>query len=66
MFENEFLTEQIKRLRLNLKHEYYKITAVSQGRELASNFAKTKDNDLTVIVYNFVDMLSHSRMDMRQ
>ncbi len=64
MFENEFLTEQIKRLRLNLKHEYYKITAVSQGRELATNFAKTKDNDLTVIVYNFVDMLSHSRTEM--
>ena len=64
MFENEFLTEQIKRLRLNLKHEYYKITAVSQGRELAANFAKTKDNDLTVIVYNFVDMLSHSRTEM--
>ena len=64
MFENEFLTEQIKRLQLNLKHEYYKITAVSQGRELAANFAKTKDNDLTVIVYNFVDMLSHSRTEM--
>ncbi len=64
MFENEFLTEQIKRLRLDLKHEYYKITAVSQGRELAGNFAKTKDNDLTVIVYNFVDMLSHSRTEM--
>jgi DNA-binding response OmpR family regulator len=64
MFENEFLTEQMKRLRLDLKHEYYKITAVSQGRELAANFAKTKDNDLTVIVYNFVDMLSHSRTEM--
>ena len=64
MFENEFLTEQIKRLGLNLKHEYYKITAVNQGRELAANFAKTKNNDLTVIVYNFVDMLSHSRTEM--
>ncbi len=64
MFENEFLTEQIKRLGLNLKHEYYKITAVNQGRELASNLAKIKNNDLTVIVYNFVDMLSHSRTEM--
>lgn len=64
MHENEFLTEQIKRLGLDLVHEYYKITAVSQGRELAANFAKTKKNDLTVIVYNFVDMLSHSRTEM--
>lgn len=64
LFENEFLTEQLKRLRLNIKHEYYKITTLAKGRDLASNFAKTKDNDLTVIVYNFVDMLSHSRTEM--
>ncbi len=64
LFENEFLTEQLKRLHLNIKHEYYKITTLAKGRDLASNFAKTKDNDLTVIVYNFVDMLSHSRTEM--
>jgi len=64
LYENEFLTEQIKRLNLNLNHEYYKITNLNSGRDLANNFAKTKDNDLTVIVYNFVDMLSHSRTEM--
>lgn len=64
LYENEFLTEQIKRLNLNIKHEYYKITNLYSGRDLANNFAKTKDNDLTVIVYNFVDMLSHSRTEM--
>lgn len=64
LYENEFLTEQIKRLNLNIKHEYYKITTLAKGRDLANNFAKTKDNDLTVIVYNFVDMLSHSRTEM--
>ncbi len=64
LFENEFLTEQIKRLNLNLTHEYFKITSLSQGRDLASNLAKIKSNDLTVIVYNFVDMLSHSRTEM--
>jgi len=64
LYENEFLTEQIKRLHLNISHEYYKITSLSKGRDLANNFAKTKDNDLTVVVYNFVDMLSHSRTEM--
>ncbi|MEN8187325.1 MAG: bifunctional response regulator/alkaline phosphatase family protein [Bacteroidota bacterium] len=63
LFENEFLTEQIKRLNLNISHEYYKITSLSGGKDLANNFAKTKDNELTVIVYNFVDMLSHSRTE---
>ncbi len=64
LFENEFLTEQLKRLKFHIKHEYYKISSMAQGKDLASNFLKTKDNDLTVIVYNFVDMLSHSRTEM--
>jgi CheY-like chemotaxis protein len=64
LFENEFLTEQLKRLRLDIKHEYFKITSLPQGKELATNFKSIKDNDLTVIVYNFVDMLSHSRTEM--
>ena len=64
MFENEFLTMQIKRLNLNIKHEYFKITNLPKGRELAANFKSIKENDLTVIVYNFVDMLSHSRTEM--
>ncbi len=64
LYENEFLTAQIKRLKLNIKHEYYKISSMAQGKDLAANFGKTKDNDLTVIVYNFVDMLSHSRTEM--
>lgn len=64
MHENEFFTEQLKRLKLDLKHEYFKITSLNKGRDLASNLGKIKDNDLTVIVYNFVDMLSHSRTEM--
>jgi hypothetical protein len=35
-----------------------------KGRDLAANFRAIKENDLTVIVYNFVDMLSHSRTEM--
>ena len=49
---------------MNITHEYYKITTLGQGKDLASNLAKIKDNDLTVVVYNFVDMLSHSRTEM--
>jgi hypothetical protein len=64
LFENDFLTAQLKRLSLDIKHEYYKITNMPKGRELAANFKGIKNNDLTVIVYNFVDMLSHSRTEM--
>ena len=64
LFENEFLTSQIKRLNLNIRHEYYKITNLKSGKELADNFNGTKQNDLTAVVYNFVDMLSHSKTEM--
>ncbi|WP_104733716.1 T9SS response regulator signal transducer PorX [Hanstruepera ponticola] len=65
LHEAEFLDAQMKRLGLNhLKHEYYKITNLKNGKKLVDNFKGLKDNDLTVVVYNFVDMLSHSKTEM--
>ncbi len=65
MFEEDFLRTQMKRLGLNnLKYEYYKITNLKSGKKLVDNFNSIKDNDLTVVVYNFVDMLSHSKTEM--
>lgn len=64
MFENEFLTDQIKRLNLSIKHEYYKIVSLKDGKDLAINYNGTKQNNLTVLVYNFVDILSHSKTEM--
>jgi hypothetical protein len=34
------------------------------GKKLAENFKSKANNDLTVLVYNFVDMLSHSKTEM--
>ncbi len=64
MHENEFLTAHLQRLGIDIKHEYYKITNERSGKTLAANFKGLKDNDLTVVVYNFVDMLSHSKTEM--
>jgi len=64
MHENDFLEAQLKRLGLSIKHQYHKITNENSGRKLAETFKTQKDNDLTVIVYNFVDMLSHSKTEM--
>jgi hypothetical protein len=64
-YEGEFLQAQLKRLGLaHLKHEYFKITNLKSGKKLVENFKSKKDNDLTVVVYNFVDMLSHSKTEM--
>ncbi|WP_456442192.1 T9SS response regulator signal transducer PorX [Psychroserpens sp.] len=65
LYENDFLQGQLKRLGLqNLKTEYHKITNLKAGKRLVDNFKTLKDNDLSVIVYNFVDMLSHSKTEM--
>lgn len=64
MHENDFLKAQIQRLRLDIKHEYFKITNLNAGKKLANNFKSCASNNLTVVVYNFVDMLSHSKTDM--
>ncbi|MGB5821353.1 MAG: bifunctional response regulator/alkaline phosphatase family protein [Saonia sp.] len=64
LFEDKFLGSQIKRLGLDIKWEYHKISSLRQGKQLSQNFKSQKDNDLTVIVYNFVDMLSHAKTEM--
>ncbi|NMH88306.1 T9SS response regulator signal transducer PorX [Flavivirga algicola] len=65
MHEAEFLDAQIKRLGLtHLNYDYHKITNLKNGKKLADNFKSLKNNDLTVIVYNFVDMLSHAKTEM--
>ncbi len=64
LFENKFLEAQLQRLGLNLNWEYHKISSLKQGKNLSQNFNSQKKNDLTVLVYNFVDMLSHSKTEM--
>jgi CheY-like chemotaxis protein len=64
LFEDKFLEEQLRQLGLNLEWEYHKISSLKQGKHLSQNFNSQKKNDLTVIVYNFVDMLSHSKTEM--
>ncbi|WP_418509935.1 PglZ domain-containing protein [Corallibacter sp.] len=65
LHEAEFLEAQMKRLGLShLKHEYYKVTNLKNGKKLVDSFKGLKENDLTVVVYNFVDMLSHSKTEM--
>ncbi|TQD39069.1 T9SS response regulator signal transducer PorX [Haloflavibacter putidus] len=64
MHEEEFLRAQMKRLGLDYKMEYHKITSLKKGKKLVDNFKTLKENDLNVVVYNFVDMLSHSKTEM--
>ncbi|WP_266365014.1 T9SS response regulator signal transducer PorX [Tellurirhabdus rosea] len=62
--EDQFLKRQIEQARLNTKFSYHKILNTNQGKSLVDNFSNLMQNGLNVIVYNFVDMLSHARTDM--
>ncbi|MDI9258279.1 MULTISPECIES: T9SS response regulator signal transducer PorX [Flavobacterium] len=64
LYEAEFLTAHLKRLGLNIKQDYFKITNLAGGKKLADNFKALKDNQLVTVVYNFVDMLSHAKTEM--
>jgi DNA-binding response OmpR family regulator len=63
-FEEQFLQAQLKRLGKDVKMSYNKITNHNAGKKLAENLNNLFQNKLNVIVYNFVDMLSHARTDM--
>ena len=66
MFEAEFLADNLQRLgKGSCKHSYTKITNIEFGRKVVNQIPNMKNNDLNVIVYNFVDMLSHARTDMK-
>lgn len=62
--EDFFLTEQMNRLKIKFKASYHKIIHQNQGKNLLDNFQKLQNFDLNVIIFNFVDMLSHARTDM--
>lgn len=65
LYEEEFFKDQLKRLKKdNLRTSYTKVLHHNAGQDLVSNIHNLLDNDLNVIVYNFVDMLSHARTEM--
>ena len=63
--EELFLKAQLKKLRLDQKKfSYTKITNHQEAQKLVDNAHNLLNNDFNVIVYNFVDMLSHARTEM--
>ena len=65
MHEKELLQAQLDRNNLNIKLMYEKINNNRNGNKLAENPKQLLANDLSVLVFNFVDMLSHSKTEMK-
>lgn len=65
LHEEEFLRAQVKRVgKTDLRVSYTKVVNNQAGLDLVNNIHNLLNNDLNVIVYNFVDMLSHARTEM--
>ncbi|MBR2147222.1 MAG: bifunctional response regulator/alkaline phosphatase family protein [Muribaculaceae bacterium] len=55
----------LERYRKPYKFSYNKLNDSNAGERLLQNFASLAKNDLNVIVFNFIDMMSHSRTESK-
>lgn len=62
--EEALLASQLGRLGYKDKFSYTKITNLDAGKRLVDDVPNLFSNKFNVIVYNFVDMLSHARTEM--
>jgi len=63
-YEKDLLAEQLKRLGKNYKFSFNKILNLNAGKKLSEQMSNLLSNKLNVIIYNFVDMISHARTEM--
>lgn len=64
MHEEEFLQRNMQKNGVGAnKMSYTKVITAQHGRELLDRFNNLKKNSLNVVVFNFVDALSHARTD---
>ena len=64
LHEEELLGKHLQRLGKNFKWYYEKSNTLKPGQKIVDNLKEILKRDLTVVVYNFVDMLSHARTEM--
>ena len=62
-YEEEFLRRQLTSSGRTWKTTFDKLIRPEAGRKLIDNFRRVLDADFSVIVYNFLDILSHARTE---
>lgn len=63
--EAPLIQTHIDRYRRKDSFSYHKINDSSGGERLMNQFARLAQNDLNVVVFNFIDMLSHARTESK-
>ena len=62
-YESELLGENLRRNGIGVKMSYNKVLNAQYGKKLVDRLPELMRNGLNVIIYNFIDMLSHARTD---
>jgi DNA-binding response OmpR family regulator len=63
-FEEELFRNQLSREGLKYKWSYHKISNTQQGKKVNEKVRQLLENDINILVFNFVDMLSHARTEV--
>ena len=63
--ESPLIATQFERYRRNCRFSYTKINDTAGGEKLLRDFNALEQNDLNVIIFNFIDMLSHARTESK-
>lgn len=64
-FENDLLRTFFERFRKNIKFGYYKVNDAESGKRLIDLLPRFLQNQFNAFVFNFVDMLSHARTEVK-
>ncbi len=63
IFEEELFKNQLLRKNLKYKWSYNKISNSNEGKKVNEKVRTMLVNDINILVFNFVDMLSHARTE---
>ncbi|HNW56561.1 MAG TPA: bifunctional response regulator/alkaline phosphatase family protein [Bacteroidales bacterium] len=63
-FEEALFKNQLDRKGLKYKWSYNKISTSQEGRKVNDKVKSLLQNDINILVFNFVDMLSHARTEI--
>ena len=63
--EDLLIKTQIERYRRHDTFSYNKVNTSADAEKLLEHFSQLAQNDLNVMVFNFIDMLSHARTESR-
>ena len=63
--EGPLIQTQLERYRRHNTFSYHKINNSADAEKIIQQFSQLKNNDLNVVVFNFIDMLSHARTESK-